>query len=99
MCFNWLIAIKIPEAVTNPEITGWLRKLTKKPSRSTPIAIRISPESAASTSAAPIYSGLPGAAKLLSAEAVISAATATGPTAKLALVPKMAYSTSGSMLA
>ncbi len=29
----------------------------------------------------------------------MSAATATGPTAKLALVPKTAYSTSGSMLA
>ena len=99
ICLSWLIAISMPEAVINPEITGWLKKLTKKPSRSTPMAINIRPESAANTNAAPMYSGLPGEAKLLSAEAVISAATATGPTAKLALVPKMAYRTSGSMLA
>ena len=27
MCFSWLVAIRMPEAVMNPAITGWLRKV------------------------------------------------------------------------
>ena len=52
MCFSWLVAMMIPDAVMNPEITGWLRKLARKPSFSAPIAVSISPDSNASAIAA-----------------------------------------------
>ncbi len=73
--------------MTNPEITGWLRKFAIKPCHKTPMANRISPDSVASTRAALTYSGDPVATTHPYAEAVISDATATGPKASVALVP------------
>ena len=52
MCLTWLVAIKSPEAVMKPAITGWLRKLAMKPSRRRPRAISMIPDSSASVSAA-----------------------------------------------
>ena len=74
----------------NPETTGWLRKFARNPSRSNPIAISISPETRASAMAAPRYSGVPWAASGVMAAAVMRLATATGPTASVREVPKMA---------
>ena len=84
------MAISSPEAVMKPEITGWLRKFARKPRRNTPRRSRKTPESSASTMAAPRYSGVPWVATLPAAAAVISETTATGPTARVRLVPKTA---------
>ncbi len=96
--------IRMPEAVMKPEITGWLMKFTSTPRRNSPMAISIAPERNASSSAAASISGVESAAPsaLLMpaiAEAVISEMIATGPTARVLLVPNSAYSTSGNMLA
>ena len=48
----WLTAIRMPDAVMNPAMTGWDRKLARKPSLSTPISTRIAPDRNASVSAA-----------------------------------------------
>ena len=74
----------------NPETTGWLRKFARNPSRSSPMATSISPETSARAMAAPRYSGLPWAASGAMAAAVIRLATATGPTASVRDVPKTA---------
>ncbi len=74
----------------NPETTGWLRKFARNPSRSSPMATSISPETSASAMAAPRYSGVPWDASGLMAAAVIRLATATGPTARVREVPKTA---------
>ena len=73
-----------------PETTGWLRKFARNPSRSSPMATSIRPETSASAMAAPRYSGVPWAASGLMAAAVIRLATATGPTASVRDVPKTA---------
>ena len=78
-------------AVMKPAITGWDRKLARKPSRSTPSSSRITPDRKASVIAAAMYSGdarLPRSCP--TAAAVISDTTATGPTASARLVPKIA---------
>jgi hypothetical protein len=36
MCLSWLTAIRMPEAVMKPAMTGWLRKLARKPSQQAP---------------------------------------------------------------
>ena len=90
MCFSWLAAISRPEAVMKPEITGWDRRLARKPRRNRPMTMRMSPERKASAMAAPRYSAVPCAVSSPTAEAVISDTTATGPTASARLVPKMA---------
>ena len=59
---SWPAAIWRPEAVMNPETTGWLRKFARNPSRSSPMATSIRPETSASAMAAPRYSGVPWAA-------------------------------------
>ena len=73
-----------------PEITGWLRKLARKPRRSRPMAHSIRPDSRASAIAADQYSGEPATACSPMAVAVISETTATGPTASTRLVPNRA---------
>ena len=73
-----------------PEMTGWLRKFARNPSRSSPMASSRSPETRASAMAAPRYSGVPWAASCATAAAVIRLATATGPTASVREVPKIA---------
>ena len=80
----------IPVAVIKPAITGWDRKFAKKPSRNKPRASKIKPDRNANVIAAAIYSDVPGTAILLTAATVRSDTTATGPTAKARLVPKMA---------
>ena len=87
----------MPEAVMKPEITGWLRKFARNPSRNNPMATNSSPERTASVMAAPRYSGVPWVATVAAAAAVIRLATATGPTASAREVPKIAYSTSGAI--
>ena len=52
ICLIWLVAIRMPEAVMKPAITGWLSRLATKPSRSTPISSRNAPDRKASVSAA-----------------------------------------------
>ena len=49
---SWLVAIRMPDAVMKPAITGCDRKFARKPSFSTPITTRIAPDSPASVSAA-----------------------------------------------
>ena len=56
---SWPAAIWMPEAVMKPEMTGWLRKFARNPSRSSPMATSSSPEIMASAMAAPRYSGVP----------------------------------------
>ena len=73
-----------------PATTGWLRKFARKPSRSSPIASSRSPETSASAMAAPRYSGDPWAASGATAAAVMRLTTATGPTASVRDVPKIA---------
>ena len=90
IALSWLVAMMMPEAVMNPETTGWESRLARKPSLSTPISSRKSPESSASTRAAAMNSALPGGATLLAAVSVISEMTATGPTASDRLVPNSA---------
>ncbi|MNN77051.1 hypothetical protein D3C81_1934830 [compost metagenome] len=87
MCLSWPRAMSRPEALMKPEITGWLRKLARKPRRSTAISSSMAPESMASSRAAPAYSALPVANSGPSAAAVINETTATGPTARARLVP------------
>jgi hypothetical protein len=90
MFFSWLAAMMIPVAVIKPAITGWDKKFAKKPKRNTPRASKIRPERNAKVMAAAIYSDVPGTAILLTAATVRSDTTATGPTAKARLVPKIA---------
>ena len=73
-----------------PEMTGWLKKFARNPSRSTPIAISRIPATIASAMAAPRYSGVPWAATCPAAAPVMRLATATGPTASAREVPKIA---------
>src|SRR5690554_3106778 len=80
-------AMRMAEAVTKPEITGWLRKFAIKPRRNRPIRHRISPETKASVTAAVTYSVVPGVARLLVAAAIIRAMMAAGPTESVRLVP------------
>ena len=44
MVFNWLSAINKPEAEMKPEMTGWLKKLAKKPKRSKPMSNNMPPD-------------------------------------------------------
>ena len=74
----------------NPEMTGWLRKFARNPSRSSPITSSSSPDTTASAIAAPRYSGVPWDASGLMAAAVMRLTTATGPTASVREVPKIA---------
>ena len=73
-----------------PEMTGWLRKFARNPSRSRPMASSSSPEMTASAMVAPRYSGVPWVATCAAAAAVMRLATATGPTASAREVPKIA---------
>ena len=82
-----------------PEITGWLRKLARKPRRSTPMSSSMAPERNASVMATAQYAGMPATACWPVAAAVMSETTATGPTASTRLVPNTAYSSSGATLA
>ena len=93
--FSWLVAMMMPLAVINPDTTGCDNRLAKKPSRNTPITIRMRPDSNARMSVAAIKSGLPGGATALAAVSVISEITATGPTASARLVPNKAYAIIG----
>ena len=99
MYCSWPIAISTAEPVMKPLMTGWLRKYARKPRRNTPNASSITPEIRASCTAIAAYSGLPASASGCRALAVISEATATGPTASVMLEPSAAYATSGRMLA
>ena len=74
----------------NPDMTGRLRKFTRNPSRSSPMASSRSPVSRVSAMVAPRYSGVPGAATCDTAVAVMRQTTATGPTASVRAVPKIA---------
>jgi hypothetical protein len=73
-----------------PLITGWLRKLARKPIRSRPSTNSSTPDSSASQMASCRYSAEPMVAKGPSRATVISAVTATGPTDMLMLVPNRA---------
>ena len=65
--FNWLVAMMMPLAVMKPDTTGCDNRLARKPSRNTPITIRISPDRNANMSAAAMKSALPGRATALAA--------------------------------
>ena len=80
-------------------MTGWLKKLAKKPSRAAPITSMMAPLSRASIKAASVYATLPCAATAPTLAAVMREVTAAGPTAKVPLLPIKAYSTKGAMLA
>ena len=73
-----------------PEMTGWLRKFARNPSRRSPMTRSRTPETAASAMVAPRYSGVPWDATLPAAAAVMRLTTATGPTASVREVPKTA---------
>ena len=49
---SWLRPIIMPEAVMNPDTTGWDKKLARKPKRNSPITNSISPEISAMATAA-----------------------------------------------
>ena len=59
MCLSWLVAIRIPEAVIKPAITGWLRKFARNPRRSTPSRTKNPPDRNARVSAATAYPAVP----------------------------------------
>ena len=77
----------MPEAVKKPEMTGWLKKLLKKPIFNRPMTTSIPPEISESIKAACKYVSVPVAATDDSAAPVIKAIMATGPTARVLLVP------------
>ena len=83
-------AMSNAEAVMKPEVTGWLRKWARKPSRSAPITNSIRPDRKASVIAAVQYAAEPAGARSPMAVAVISETTATGPTASTRLLPSNA---------
>ena len=88
--FSCPSAISTAEPVTKPEITGWLSRFATKPMRSNPSSSRITPPMSASSIDSSTYSALPAAASGAMAEAVISEATATGPTDSVMLEPNSA---------
>ena len=90
MYFTWLAAIRMPDAVMKPEMTGCDRKLAMKPRRKMPMASNMAPERKASTTAAAATSAALPRPSLPIAAAVISETTATGPTASARLVPNTA---------
>ena len=52
ICLIWLVAIRMPDAVMKPAMTGCDRKLARNPSFKSPIASRIAPDSPARVRAA-----------------------------------------------
>ena len=90
ICFSWLVAIRMPLAVMKPLMTGCDSRLARNPSRRNPSTASITPDKAARVIAASRYSAVPCAATAPAALAVISDTTATGPTASVRLVPKIA---------
>ena len=82
--------ISSADAVRKPDTTGWLRKLARKPSRSTPITTSMRPDSAASVSAACSRAASSAMPSPPTAAAVISDTTATGPTDSAWLLPNSA---------
>jgi len=90
ICLTWLVAMRMPLAVMKPLMTGCERRLARNPSRSRPRTVSMTPDRAASVTAASRYSAVPGAATAPAADAVIRDRTATGPTASVRLVPRTA---------
>ena len=90
MCLICPTAISTAEPVMKPLMTGWLRKYARKPSRIAPKASSITPDSNDSCIASATYSAEPAAASGCKALAVMSDATATGPTASVMLEPSRA---------
>ena len=78
-----------------PEITECERKFAIKPSLRSPINVSIIPDMRAKIIANTMYSELPGFANWLQDAEVINAITATGPTARVLDVPKIAYKIKG----
>ena len=99
MVFIWLRAISNPDAEIKPEMTGWLRKLARKPKRNRPMVRSMPPDKNAKVIAICQYAWVPAAACSPTAAAVIRETTATGPTANTLLLPKTAYSNNGATLA
>jgi hypothetical protein len=81
------MAISTAEPVMKPLMTGWLRKYARNPSRNAPKASSITPDSSDSCIASATYSAEPASGQRLQALAVMSEATATGPTASVMLEP------------
>jgi hypothetical protein len=77
--FTWDRAMMMAAALVKPTITGCERKFTTTPSLNTPSASWMTPTSSASRIASAMKASEPGAASGVSAEAVSSEATATGP--------------------
>ena len=78
-----------------PEITGCERKFAIKPNLRSPMTVSIIPDIRAKRIANTMYSELPGFANWLQDAEVINAITATGPTARVLDVPKIAYKIKG----
>jgi hypothetical protein len=96
---TWPSAITIDDPSVKPLITGREKKFARKPMRNKPQASSTAPDSRASWPASMPYSAVPGAASGPSADAVIRAMIAIGPTDCAPLVPNSAYSSGGAMLA
>ena len=98
-CFNWLKPMMIAAAEVKPLMTGWDKKLTKKPKRKTPMASCNTPTIKAAVSAYTKYnSGVAGCNAPIPA-AVSKETIATGPTANWREVPIIAYSIKGTVTA
>ena len=87
----------IPDAVINPDITGCDKKFAKNPNLKKPKIIKKIPDMNAKVIAAIMYSEDPGRANFPIEAAVKRETTATGPTANVRLVPKIAYKIIGSI--
>ncbi len=87
---TWLSMISAAAALVKPDSTGWPIRLTSRPRRRAPPTASITPTSAARMEAPVIHCWGSAPAKRDRASATMSAATATGPTARVRLVPNTA---------
>ena len=90
MCRSWLVAIRMPLAVMKPLMTGCDNRLARKPIRRNPSTASIMPDKRGKRDRR--FEIKLGALRShrSGALAVISETTATGPTASVRLVPKIA---------
>ena len=77
-------------AAVNPPITGFDKKLTRKPKRKNPNKMRITPSMKAKRIASSTKYSEPTSAKALTPANTNKESIATGPTANCLLVPKRA---------
>ncbi len=96
-CLNWLEAMRMAAPAVKPTTTEWEIKLTRVPNRARPMTSWINPTIMVSVRASCTYSGLPGAAWMLSEEKRTMEAAVVGPETSSQDEPKSAATMAGTM--